>query len=245
MDNNLIMNLEENKQNLFEIYNKSSEKMSEIKDDSIDLIIADPPWGLGVKYGNLVDKPSHEKYSQMMKKIILEIKRVLKSEGLVIFILPKVVRKINIIYDYNKEFTNLFQELNFFKIQTFDFLVHEDDFTCLSVKEIIGQGRDCHSEEIQGIVFSKFNIKTKNFPKNKYYVYASREGHPCPYPIELINDLLDTFYNKKNKVLDPFMGTGSLGLEVIKRNGQFFGYELNKDYFKTAEIKMGKFCKSL
>jgi modification methylase len=234
------MNLNDNKTTGVEAYNKSSEKMEEISDKSIDLVIADPPWNVGVKYGSNVDNAPHKNYSEMMKRVISEINRVLKLEGITIIILPKIVRKGNKLYDYPKLFTDFFCETGFFNIYDFQFLVRENDFTCLPAKEINEIGKDCHSEEICGLIFSK-NKKLKfNFPNNKKYEYASKEGHPCPYPIELVKDLLDTFYNNGNNVLDPFMGTGSLGAEVINRKGHFFGYELNKEYYQTAKLKMSQ-----
>jgi modification methylase len=229
--------------NNFRIYNKSSEKMQEVTDASIDLVVADPPWNVGLEYSTKVDNAPHSEYSQMMGNVISEIARVLKPEGIALMILPKIVRKGNQIYNYPEVFLDLFHRAGVSNNYNFDFSVHEDDFTCLPAKEIAQNGVDCHSEEICGLVFTKNKQERRTFPTLRHYEYASREGHPCPYPSELVKDILDTFYTEGNKVLDPFMGTGSLGDEVLKRKGQFLGYELESSYYQTARKKLEEKCK--
>jgi DNA modification methylase len=222
----------------FEIYNKSSERMNEVVGTSIDLLIADPPWNVGLQYGEKTDNAPHKDYIQMMRNVVSEIEKVLKTKGKALLILPSVARKKNAIYNYPQIFTNLFQEFGFLNTYQFNFSVQEEDFTCIPAKDIVGNGENCHSEEIQGIIFSKIAQEIKRFPKDKIYKYASQENHPCPYPFELVKDMLDTFYKPGDKVLDPFMGTGGLGKEVLRRNGQFIGYEINKNFYETALKKL-------
>jgi DNA modification methylase len=40
--------------------------------------------------------------------------------------------------------------------------------------------------------------------------------------------------------LDPFMGTANLGVQVIKRGGIFFGYEIDTGFYETAKRKLEK-----
>ncbi|EDN71039.1 DNA methylase N-4/N-6 [Beggiatoa sp. PS] len=53
----------------------------DIKDDSIDLIIADPPYNLGKDYGNNHDLKAFDDYINFSKKWLSQAKRVLKPTG--------------------------------------------------------------------------------------------------------------------------------------------------------------------
>ena len=44
----------------------------------------------------------------------------------------------------------------------------------------------------------------------------------------LIKDLIKTFNMKNKKILDPFMGSGTIGIEAIKQGCIFYGYEITK-----------------
>ena len=57
------------------------ELFKDIKDNSIDLIVADPPYNLNKDYGNKSDSMNFEDYIQFSKKWIKESKRVLKPTG--------------------------------------------------------------------------------------------------------------------------------------------------------------------
>ena len=77
------------------IFCKSSENMSEIKDNSVDLIVTSPPYNINIKYGNkwknrkivksksvkYKDNFENDDYQNMIKKVFLECVRVLKKNG--------------------------------------------------------------------------------------------------------------------------------------------------------------------
>jgi DNA modification methylase len=68
---------------------------------------------------------------------------------------------------------------------------------------------------------------------------ASEEGHPCPFSFEIISKMLSIVeFSKGMTVLEPFMGTGRLGREVVKRGGKYIGYEIEKKHFDTAQAKI-------
>jgi site-specific DNA-methyltransferase (adenine-specific) len=228
------------KQN-FGIYNKSSKRMSEIANASIDLVVTDPPFNIGCHFGDAIDDASHDSYLGKIQGVTFEIARVLSPNGIAIFLVPSAVRRDSETYKYPEIYSKLCGNAGLRFIDTFSYIINEDDYDCVPEKEIKSDisDRKCHSEEIQGLVFGKVRQEVKTFPKDKLYRYVPGEGHPCPYPKELVGDILDTFYHPGSKVLDPFMGTGSLGVEVLRRNGQFVGYEIIKNFYKRAHEKLG------
>ena len=61
-------------------------------------------------------------------------------------------------------------------------------------------------------------------------------GHPCPKPPKLYAELLRRF--KPTSVLDPFMGSGTMGVECAKLSIPFTGIELSQVYFATASARI-------
>lgn len=58
--------------------------------------------------------------------------------------------------------------------------------------------------------------------------------HPTQKPIGLLTYLLKTYSKEGDIVLDPTMGSGSLGVACIQNNRDFIGIELEKDYYDKA-----------
>ena len=57
------------------------EEIKKIKDKSIKLIITSPPYNLNIKYNKYKDTKPREKYLCWIKKIFIELKRVLTDDG--------------------------------------------------------------------------------------------------------------------------------------------------------------------
>lgn len=62
--------------------------------------------------------------------------------------------------------------------------------------------------------------------------------HPATFPIELVEDHINSWTNELDTVLDPFMGSGTTGISCKLTNRNFIGIEINKEYFKLAETRI-------
>lgn len=59
--------------------------------------------------------------------------------------------------------------------------------------------------------------------------------HPTQKPIALFNYLISTYSNPNDNVLDCFLGSGSSRIAAHDLGRNFWGYELDKDYFEAQE----------
>jgi len=100
--------------------------------------------------------------------------------------------------------------------------------------------KDAHSNCHQILVFNKSKVKTTT-GETLYINYKKSTEHPCPEPAELTKFILNNYYKSGMHVLDPFMGIANFGLEVIKRHGNFWGYEIVKKFFNTATKKLKQY----
>ena len=59
-------------------------------------------------------------------------------------------------------------------------------------------------------------------------------------PIALVDRILDLAAKPDDYVLDNFLGSGTTGLACKKRNLNFIGIELNKNYFELANNRINE-----
>ncbi len=62
--------------------------------------------------------------------------------------------------------------------------------------------------------------------------------HPTQKPILLLEDLIKTFSNENNLVVDLTLGSGSTGVACKNTNRSFIGIEKDENYFKIAEQRI-------
>lgn len=62
--------------------------------------------------------------------------------------------------------------------------------------------------------------------------------HPTQKPVALLEDLVQTFSNRGDTVLDFTMGSGSTGVACVNTGRNFIGIELDPEYFKIAEERI-------
>lgn len=62
--------------------------------------------------------------------------------------------------------------------------------------------------------------------------------HPTQKPVALLEELIKTYSNEGDVVLDNCMGSGSTGVACVNTNRQFIGIELNDKYYEIAENRI-------
>lgn len=61
--------------------------------------------------------------------------------------------------------------------------------------------------------------------------YSQKRIHPTQKPETLINRLVLASSNPNDKVLDPFMGSGTTAISCKKNNRNFIGFEIDEKYY--------------
>jgi len=86
----------------------------------------------------------------------------------------------------------------------------------------------------------KFNLPIGHKYKSNVFQYKKDyEGlHPTQKPVKLIEDLIYTYTNKNNIVLDFTMGSGTTGVACKNLNRNFIGIELDEGYFNIAKERI-------
>ena len=77
------------------------------------------------------------------------------------------------------------------------------------------------------------------FTRKEWKAVGRKGKHARAYPIKLVEDILLCFEDSKI-VLDPYMGSGTTGVVCVNTNRDFIGIELDRDYFKIAQERIGQ-----
>ncbi|HFE65359.1 MAG TPA: site-specific DNA-methyltransferase [Caldithrix sp.] len=237
---------------LNKIFLKSSEKMDELADNSLHLMITSPPYNVGKEYdANL----TLEEYFDLLKSVFSEVHRVLVWGGRACINIANVGRKPYIpLHSY---LIQLMLEIGFFMRGEIIWNKGSSSGTstawgswCSATNPTL---RDIH-EYI--LIFSKGSFSRKKNIKNRDTILktefleftksiwtfptesAKRVNHPAPFPLELPYRLIQLYSFEHDIILDPFCGSGTTCLAAQKTNRYYIGYEIEAKYHKFAEDRL-------
>jgi len=237
---------------LNKIYNTDClEFMKNIKDNSIDLMFADPPYNLSKscfkmkfsKTGGLDlntdkgywDKMSKNNFEKFTEKWLKESFRVLKKTG-----------SIWIAGTYhNIHLTGYLLEKIGFEILN-EILWHKTDATPnLSCTRFVADHENfLWARKDKKNIFNYKEMKEMNGGKQMRSIWArgktagGKRIHPTQKPEWLLERVILSTSQKNAIVFDPFLGSGTTAVVAKKLGRQYLGTELDKNYFKLAEARI-------
>lgn len=88
------------------------------------------------------------------------------------------------------------------------------------------------------------NDSGMRYPRSvQYFVTAENEGklHPTQKPIALFEWLIKTYSNEEDVILDPCFGSGTTAIACINLNRKFIGFEKDKEYFQIAKKRIKQY----
>lgn len=105
-----------------------------------------------------------------------------------------------------------------------------------SIDKMSGYKTFSELRSIQFAYDSRFNLWQGNKHKSNILKYKKDYNgyHPTQKPVLLLEDLIKTFSNENDLVVDLTMGSGSTGVAAKNTNRNFIGIEQDPNYFSTA-----------
>ena len=95
------------------------------------------------------------------------------------------------------------------------------------------------------MAWTSFNNAPKMF-RYSAYLNKAEKFHPTQKPVKLYDWIYTKYLPKGGKVIDTHLGSGSNRIAADKAgNIDFFGFELDKDYFKAQEKRWAEYKKQL
>lgn len=218
--------------------------MRQINDDTIDLVLTDPPYNLGLFMKNREtnlgalrenhfaaaswDHLEHEKWKQNMDDFFKESARVLKKNGALLVFASLI--KIETILE-------LAQRNGFYYKTTG--VWHKTN--------PMPRNKDLHFiNSTEAWIYFINGGKTGTFNNNGKTIHDFYESsainmrekrygkHPTQKPIALMEHFVELLSNQGDTIMDPFMGSGSTGVATVLKQRSFYGIELDEEYYKIA-----------
>ena len=222
------------------------QKMRQMDDASVDLVIADPPYNLGKDYGNNSDDMGFESYLTFTREWLTEAHRILKDHGTLYVFMG--VRFISYLYDI------LDRELG----------MHFNSWICWHYTQGLGRKKGFSPRHDDILMFTRtaqfhFDLDAVRVPQKYYrarnnmrganpgdvwrfshvhYCNANRQPHPTQKPEGLIERMVLASSREGDLVVDPFAGSGTTPRVCQQLQRRCVGIELNPAYVSASQIRL-------
>ena len=220
------------------------EELKKIESNSINCVITSPPYNkhsanrkcgktdswqkANIDYVGFKDDLPEEEYQNQQKEILRELVRIIKSDGSIFY--NHKVRVINHKAILPSEWLG---EFNIRQVLIWD----RTNTPQLSPIRWFPT-----TEYIYWI--TKTNIQPKFYKRSRNHTEVLRippkpmKEHPAPFPEELVETLMINVTDEGDVVLDPYFGSGTVGVVAQKFNRKFIGIELNEEYIDVAKKRL-------
>jgi site-specific DNA-methyltransferase (adenine-specific) len=239
------------------------EGIPQLPDESIDLVIADPPYGLGKDYGNDSDrrhpadllkwtyrwidlvlpklKPSGSLYIFTTWRYSPEIFLYLKQRMLMV---NEIIwdRKVPSMGGTTRRFTSVHDTIGFFA-KTSQYYFDLD-----SVR--IPYDPQTKKARSRSIFVGKkwleigFNPKDVWSVSRLHRIHSERENHPTQKPLEIIERMVKASCPPAGVVLDPFAGSGTTIAACLLHQRNYIAFEINPEYYQIILQRIEKINQS-
>lgn len=222
------------------------ELMARVPDESIDLVIADPPYNLGKDYGNESDSRKRDEYLAFSRDWLRHAKRILKPTGSIyVFMGFRFISRLYLILEDELElFFNGWISWHYTQGmgRTKGFSPRHDDILYFSKSKKYTFNLD-DIRVPQKFYRSRNNMRGANPGdvwqfSHVHYCQESRTEHPTQKPEGLIERMVLASSNANDRVLDPFAGSGTTLRVCQQTDRSCLGIELNTDYCEAINNRL-------
>jgi len=231
--------------------------MKQLPENSIHMSLTSPPYNLGLPYDVYTDEKEYDDYRTSLKKIWEQTFRVLVDGGrFALNIAPTGIANFrevhhDLVRDVKSVGFTLRTEILWYKQNMgrhtawgsykspsnphivpsweYVYVFHKNTPYLEGNKEDI----DIMAEEFQRYSDGFWNI----MPETR------RNGHPSPFPEELIYRLVKYYTYRGNICLDMFAGSGTVALVALKTRRNFICIDISKQYCEIAEKRIDDYVK--
>lgn len=227
------------------------ERMKEIPDCSVDLILADPPYGTtACKWDSVIP----------MEPMWEQLKRIIKPNGAIVMTAAQPFTSLLVcsnlkmfrycwVWDKVNKYTGALSANKRPMRRHEDILVFSKKSTVFN-KQMrsgdpykttrSGHGAHTHFQDSSG-KRSAINTGLHN-PCSVIAIRGDvKKGHglhPTQKPVALMEYLIKTYTNDGETVLDFAMGSGTTGVACVNTGRRFIGIELDEGYFNIASKRI-------
>lgn len=234
------------------------ERMKEIPSGSVDLTVTSPPYDNLRSYnGNNKEWGEH-----VWKSVLSNLYRVTKEGGAVVWVVGDATIKGSetgtsfkqALYamecGFNLNDTMIYQKFGSGMPhrshrygQSFEYMFVFSkgiplNGTIKTFPKTGKVGKTTRRQKDGTIKRGTYNIGGGKLSNIWQYAGETKIKHPATFPLQLAVDHIESWSNESDRVLDPFMGSGTTGVAAKNLGRSFIGIELDQSYFDIAENRI-------
>ena len=236
---------------------------NKIPNESINIIIADPPYIIPKKFNKtLISFKSDEDFINKNKEWIKECYRVLKPDGT--FYVCSDYKTTPLIYQLlinsgfiiknritwkrdkgrgsDRNYKNVIEDI-YFAVKSDNYYFNPIKVTRkvkAPYKNLDNTNRDWYIDEEGNNVRETYLSNIWEDIVIPFWSMPENTEHPTQKPEKLIERLLLTSSKENDIVLDPFLGSGTTAVVSKKLNRKFIGIEKDIDYCLISQYRLEK-----
>jgi site-specific DNA-methyltransferase (adenine-specific) len=223
------------------------EKMKDIPDKSIDMVLCDLPYGTtACKWDTIIPfEPLWEQY-----------KRIIKDNGAIVltasqpFTSALVMSNVK-MFKYDLKWIKT-EGTGFYNANRMPLRAHEDillfykKLPVYNPQKTEGKPYKIKRGSASDVYVGKDLVVTDNVTGDRHplswkvFTKDKNKLHPTQKPVALFEYLIKTYTNEGDLVLDNCMGSGTTGVACKNLNRNFIGIELDTGYFRIAEKRINE-----
>lgn len=210
------------------------EVMKNIPDNSVDLVITDPPYEIATSGAGMYRQKDKQYVKELngmkdgfSKEVLDELCRIMKKINIYIFCSQKqILPLLKYFVDGKKCNWNI---ISWHKTNPIPACGNK----YLTDTEFILFFRE------KGVkIYGSFDTKRTWYTTPLNQSDKKKYRHPTVKPISILENLVLNSSLAEDTVLDCFMGSGSTGVAAVQNDRKFIGIEVNEEYFEIARNRI-------
>jgi DNA modification methylase len=236
------------------VHGDALQVLKRIPSNSIHMAITSPPYNIGVNYDTYKDDLEYGAYLGWLKEIWKQTKRVLVDGGR--FALNIAPTSISSFRPVHHDTANDLRDIGM--IMRTEIIWYKQS---MRKRTAWGSWKSPSNPHIipsweYVMVFSKNSWRLDGEPDkadilpHEFETYSDgfwhippervRNGHPAPFPEDLVYRLIKFYTYRENVVLDMFGGTGTVAYVAMKTGRKYIHIDISEDYCETALKRLEK-----
>ena len=217
------------------------EKLKDLPDNSVDLVVTSPPYdnieGSGYSKGKK-DILFLKLYSDFFDGVLNEIYRVLKPTGQLYLNLKSGTINKTLVTPHWIEFLESFKQ---FKLKSYIIWKYSGSFDSTKVRFHLDYEIIYHLSKTDDITIN-YESDEKDPLTSVWYIphFITNRLHPVQMPEALAEKIIKRGSKEGDLVLDVFAGSGTSLVVAKKLNRNFIGIEINPEHINTIKKRLNE-----